>query len=531
MLATADGPALDPRIERGLRWSLVRQVVTLLISTVGVLAYTRLLQPEDLGAVALAWLVYSGLLLLVQAPIRDAVVYYQEREAAYGSAAFWLLLAFSAIGLVLVLLLAGTLGQFYQSAEAAALTRAIAVAFFFDALAVVPGALLLKHFRFAVHESLQTVCVLILLLGWVGLAAAGWGAWSLVLPQIVAAIFWAVATWLAARFRPLLRPGRDAYAGIVRFSRNLLGSNLATYLKLNMDQAAVGTLGEGLLGWYSFGESQSAFAVLAVGMPVAQVALPAMAEVKTRRDLLKARLAEVRRIYAEMLRLAATLSTPWQIGAFVLADLGISVLFGEQWLGAVPVFRAYLTFRLVQALLAITDSTISALGRPQIRFAVDLAQLPFFVAGLWFGLRVWGGIEGVAWSLAIVRTVVGLVYLALSLRLTRLAAGALLRALLPSSLAAVFMGLLVYGLRHTAMVRAWSTAGHPLAVLVCLVLVGVISYFLLLYGLDRRGFREVRDMAWRIMVPGSVRRRLAKMFVPGADSSQRDEGGGDGIEG
>ena len=70
------------------------------------------------------------------------------------------------------------------------------------------------------------------------------------------------------------------------------------------------------------------------------------------------------------------------------------------------VFRAYLTFRLIQTLLSISDAAISALGRPQIRFAVDLAQLPFFVGGIWFGLQVWGGIEGVAWSLAIVQTCV-----------------------------------------------------------------------------------------------------------------------------
>jgi PST family polysaccharide transporter len=470
----------------------MRQVVTLLISTIGVLAYTRLLQPEDLGAVALAFLVYSGLLLLVQAPIRDAVVYYQEGEAAYSSAAFWLLLVFGALSLGLVLVLARPLGRFYDSIQAAALTRAIAVAFFFDALAVVPGALLLKHFRFAIHESLQTVYVLILLVGWVALAANGWGAWSLILPQIAGAVFWAAATWLAAGFRPLLRPGREAYRGIVRFSRSLLGSNFVVYLKANLDQAAVGTLGEAPLGWYSFGESQSAFAVLGVGLPVARVALPAMAEVQTRLDEVQARLAEVRRVYLEMLRLAATLGTPW--------------------LGAVVVFRAYLTFRLIQTLLSISDAVVSALGRPQIRFAVDLAQLPFFVAGVWFGLRVWGGIEGVAWSLAIVRSLAGLVYLVVSMRLTRLSAGTLVRYLLPSSLASLLMGLLVYGLRSSGWVQAWLATENLLGTLLVLVLMGVTSYFLALYALDRSSFRQVRAMAWRVAVPGSVRDRLARLL-------------------
>jgi O-antigen/teichoic acid export membrane protein len=196
----------------------------------------------------------------------------------------------------------------------------------------------------------------------------------------------------------------------------------------------------------------------------------------------------------------------------VLADLGILVLFGEQWLGAVVVFRAYLTFRLIQTLLSISDAVVSALGRPQIRFAVDLAQLPFFVAGVWFGLRVWGGIEGVAWSLAIVRSLAGLVYLVVSMRLTRLSAGTLVRYLLPSSLASLLMGLLVYGLRSSGWVQAWLATENLLGTLLVLVLMGVTSYFLALYALDRSSFRQVRAMAWRVAVPGSVRDRLARLL-------------------
>jgi len=47
----------------------------------------------------------AGLVLLVEAPIRDAVIYYRGRERAHGSAAFWLLLTFASIALVAVALL------------------------------------------------------------------------------------------------------------------------------------------------------------------------------------------------------------------------------------------------------------------------------------------------------------------------------------------------------------------------------------------------------------------------------------------
>lgn len=500
----SDG-AFAPAIHRGLRWVVVRQVVGGVSGTAGVLAYTRFLGPEDLGAATIAILVYNGLFLLVETPIRDALIYYREEEAEHSTAAFWLLLILCSAAGVLVLLLAGLIARAYGAPELAGLVRAITVAFFFNSLAVVPGALLLKRFRFAAHEGLRLVGDLVVLAGWVLLAAAGWGAWSLILPPVAAAALWATTSWWAAGFRPARRVQGEALRAIVRFARSLVGSNLIVFLRDNLDQAVVGTLGQASLGWYTLGESQSGFALVSVGMPVARVALPAMAAAR-------ARLEELGRIYLDLLRLAATLTTPMQVGALVLAGPGLRFFFGEQWLGAVPVLRAYLAFRLAHSLLPLGDAAVSALGRPEIRFRVDLAQLPFFVAGIWFGLRVLGGIAGVAWALAVVRLVAGLIYLAVTLRLAALPLARAARALLPSSLAAAGMGLAVHWLFAGGSVRRWLPAALPPAAvdglhLLALILAGAGCYFLLLFLLDPPGFRGVAAAAWRIVAPGRARDR------------------------
>jgi O-antigen/teichoic acid export membrane protein len=283
---------------------------------------------------------------------------------------------------------------------------------------------------------------------------------------------------------------------------------MIVYLKAKIDNAAVGTLGEGPLGWYTFGEDQSTFVSFGVGATIAQVALPAMAAVQDR-------IEEVRQITLDMLRLAATLSTPMQIGAIVLADLGISLFFGQQWLESTPVFRAYLAFRLVGTLTLIGDAAISATGRPDIRLMLDLAQLPFFVAGVWFGLRVWGGISGVAWTLAAVRGVAGLVYLGVTMRVTQGTPGETLRYLMPSSVAGVAMGILVYGMRsHAVLHRLTAPISQTRLAdglnLTGLALAGAVLYFVILFALDRRGFEQVAKMVWQVVLPQSVRARLAK---------------------
>ncbi len=498
----ADPAQSAKSVEKGLRWSVINQTITGVAGTLTVLAYSRLLTPENLGAFGISLLVFNGLFLLIEAPIRDAVVYYREDEQSHGTAAFWLLFGASSVGSILVLVLADGIAAFYHAPATAGLMRLIVIAFFFRALSVVPAAMLLKHLRFAAHEGLSLLTTLFLYASYVALAAFGWGAMSLVIPSVVASVLYCGLAWLVAGFRPGWGVATGAFADIFHFSRNLFGSKLATYIRSSIDNAAVATLGEKALGLYSFGEDQSSFAVLGVGNPIASVALPVLAGLRERMD-------EFRKIYLDMLRLAATFSTPMQIGVMVLAELGIRVIFGDKWLSAVPVLRAYLAFRLVDALLPVTDSAISALGRPEVRFRVDTIQLPLFIVATFLGLRWWDGVLGVAWLLTGVRLLAGLVYMGVALRVLRLEAIRVFRSLLPSTLAGAGMGAGVYWLQATGQAaRLASIAPGMLQaplILAGLVAAGIAIYFSLLFLLDRSGFKEVFRLAWRILAPNGLR--------------------------
>jgi PST family polysaccharide transporter len=490
---------LNQHIETGLRWSAFRQVVTALVSALGALAYTRFLRPEDLGAFGLAFIVFSGLVLLIEAPIRDSVVYFQEQSDRVPNAAFWLLAVLGTTAAVLVALIAQPLAQFYESSQAAGLTRLLVLAFVFEALAVVPGALLLKQFRFVAHETLKLAATLITLIGWVSLGLAGWGAWALAVPVVLSSAFWALSAGWAAKFRPSWPPERQALRDIFGYSRSIFGSKLLTFLKLNIDNAAVGRMGERSLGLYSFGEDQSGAAVVSVGIAVSQVTLPAMAAVQDEPD-------EQRRVFAEMLRLAATIATPMQVGMIILAELGIRVIFGEHWLPGVPVLQAYLVFRLVDTLNKICDSAMSAIGRPDVPFKVDLAQIPFFAAATWWGISVGQGIVGVAWALAATRLVAGLIYLTAALRVAGLKRRKVVRYLGPSSLAAVVMAAGVIWLQQSQAFN--EIAGlmlsdflASLVLLLSLSSAGTLIYALGVITIDRSGFLEVWHLALRVLRP------------------------------
>jgi len=132
----------------------------------------------------------------------------------------------------------------------------------------------------------------------------------------------------------------------------------------------------------------------------------------------------------------------------------------------------------------------------------------------------------VAWSLAIVRIVTGLVYFGVTMRATRVRAGKTLRYLAPSSLAGAAMGIVVWVLRGGIVPQGSGAlggagVGHRMAgtiapplladglSLLGLTLAGAISYFVILLAVDRAGFRAVAKMGWQIVVPEPVRARIA----------------------
>lgn len=489
--------AITPEVQQGLRWTVFRQVVTSIVGAIGVLVYARYITPDSLGAASLALLVYEGLYRLIRVPISHAVVYFQE-ETDHPSAAFWLLLAFGVPAALIVALAAPWMAQFYESPQAAPLTQVVMIAYLMLSLATVPAAILLKQMRFDLYEGFYTVYQLIAYIGWIVFSVAGWGAWSLILPSMIGSLFWVSATWWATRFRPQLRPSKQAFSDTLRFARNLWGSELLGYLMNRMDNAAVASLGEKALGIYTFGEDNSTFASLGLAGMIAQITLPALARVQSN-------IEQFQDTYTQLLRLMSAALFPVQAGALVVADLGLRLAFGNQWDEAIPIFRIYMIFQTLVALSLINDAAMSASGRPHIRLRLNLVQFPFFLAATWYGLTVWGGIMGVAAALMIVRSLATAIYLFVTWRLLQLPIRTALGVIFPSILAASLMGIFTYQLRAAFALE--NETG-----LLMIILAGVAAYALLLWILDRAAFLQVWETLLRIFLPLGLRTRLAKRF-------------------
>jgi O-antigen/teichoic acid export membrane protein len=489
---------LDARVQEGLRWTAIRQVITSTASIAAVVLYARFLTPDALGAAALAMLIYQGLYQLVRAPFTHTVVYFQEDENAHTSAAFWMLMTFATIATIGVLIVAPVYGRAYDSEIAIGLTRVIAVLFWLLSAASIPAALLVKQMRFKTYEILLMIWELGQMIGWIVLAYLGFGPWSLILPGLFVVPIWLGGTWIASGFRPMRRPSRQVYRDVFKFVRSLWGSELLTFLMAKVDNIVVGRLGTRALGNYDFAEGQSQFIYLSVAGVIANVTLPVLAKLQHTMDAFRQR-------YLEMLRLTAAVSMPMHVGAIVVADIGLTLLFGDQWAEAIPILRAYLLFHVFDSLTLLSDAAMSASGRPQLRLLYNAVQLPFFVGGAVFAYVQWGSVIAIAITLAAIRSVAALCYVIYTWWVLKIDPRQGIRMIMPSLLSSGLMGLAASGVLVIA-------PQQPVLALMLVIIVGVVVYGALMLMIDRTGVISVLHLSIELFVPPAARPRVAGLL-------------------
>ena len=213
-------------------------------------------------------------------------------------------------------------------------------------------------------------------------ALAGLGAWAIVLPKVIVAPIWVIGYRLACswRFDPqkgFKRP-RDAFSE----TRSLLGAELARGLRAQMDIFVIGRLlGTEALGLYYFARNAGLGISLALLQAGTHAMLPRMGEVARRFGIGRELYSESARI----LRLMLLVALPLVAAQVLLAPFYVPLVFGEQWLPAVPV----LMLLCLSAVPRLVGESMTQLARAAGRAGDDarwsLWSAPAFLVAVLLG--------------------------------------------------------------------------------------------------------------------------------------------------
>jgi PST family polysaccharide transporter len=361
----------------------------------GFLILARLLEPSVFGEVALAASIVALIFILTSWGEQEQIVQESSLKQArqIGTAAFWFKLGISFAILGLLAALFPILAQIY-SQEVAIFILVLAGG---QALGVTAGTFRaflqrkLLMFRMGLIEA--GVALLSVLAG-VGLALAGWGVWALLVFYLIPLVLGGLSFILISPFRPQIKFNKNAFKRLFRFGRNIFGSMATARARDQGDDFIIGSmLGAGPLGIYVLAYRLArSFHQLIVGALLPSL-LPTFAKIKQNANALK-------NTFEYALRNIFRLAFPFYLALGIFTPQAIELVFGTQWLEAVPIFQLIIPFGLLFPIFSLSIHFRYALGEPQQVFKTQILSLTVFLLTLPLLIILWG-LKGAALSLDI----------------------------------------------------------------------------------------------------------------------------------
>jgi O-antigen/teichoic acid export membrane protein len=361
-----------------LRWSYLSTISTAAMQLLASATITRFLQPSDYGLAAMAMLCSSLAAYFTQLGMGRAVVQKPNLTEGNIRAAFSLSLAAGLCGFTLLSALAPVLAIYFREPRLPAVVIAFALNLVFQSISSVTGGLLRREFRMRALFFCDFLGYLLSTFGLgLPLAIKGYGVWAIVASNVSQPLIVAIG-YLIARPHPLLPTfHKEDFAHITSFGGKASATTAVEAFGGSLDILIMGRLvNPASLGIYNRSLTLSTQPGYNLSTGLTRVFHPTIARAAERS------LDECHTILVNSERQLMALIIPFCAGSAIAAPTIIPVLFGQQWVTAVPVFQVLCLVAALDASFHLPAIQLEVLSLFRHKFLLQVAFAIAFGAGI-----------------------------------------------------------------------------------------------------------------------------------------------------
>ncbi|MGS1095444.1 oligosaccharide flippase family protein [Aquamicrobium terrae] len=380
---------LKQQARLGAYWLIGSQIINMGTVFFVAVFLARLLEIYQFGLMTLSTVIFLLGSLLTTGAFRETLIVRQNLKPETISGLFWLNLALSlGVGLV-CLAAAAPVARFLDAAEFEPLMWVVAGSIVANGIGTIPGAIRVVKRDFARIGSQTAIITIALAPVAILMALYGFGAMSAVMTTFIYHLLTCLLNWYYAGWKPQSRFSMRAVEPARPTLLVMLGQQTLDVANSQFDRGIIGSLlGPHALGLYSIGRRLNDLMTDAIIAPANSVTMPLVASIQ-------GNVERLRSAYVQTLSLTMILAVPANLGLLAVGDLAIHVLFGEKWLEATPVLRAFVFLGLLGAISSVQRSIVQGGGRPdawlRIQVVHTLANLAAVVAASSFGITAIAG--------------------------------------------------------------------------------------------------------------------------------------------
>jgi lipopolysaccharide exporter len=436
---TADLAQVGRKMARGGILMVLLRLVGRSMGLVSTVVLARLLVPEDFGLVALAMTLLGALEVTGKFGLDRALIRNQQAgRELYDTA--WTLQLIRGVAMALILALSAPVWADFFNED-----RLQGILYVFAVMALIKGfrnigiVQFSRDLEFGPLFKLELRSEVGAAIASIGLALLWQSYWALILGAVVERTLLVALSYTAHPHRPRLSLEGSSY--LIHFSKWVVANNIIVFVNKRSDVFVLGKIAAvDVLGHYSIAKQLATLAANEITRPAVRAFYSGFAKIAEDRE----RLAT---LYLSTLAILLLAGLPLAVGIACVGDLVIRVLFGEQWLPAVPLLQVLSIYGIVGVTLGNTAGVLQALGRPELPAALAAARFAIMVPLLYWGIWAAGPV-GVAWAVVLSGAARAMMNAVVTSRLLRISAARIASMIWRSIVSAGVMAGALLLVRH-----------------------------------------------------------------------------------
>jgi O-antigen/teichoic acid export membrane protein len=369
----------------GIKWTGAASLINAFIQLLQLAILTRFLEPAEFGLMALVMAVVSFSQTFVDMGVSNAIIYKEKISKQQLSSLYWLNIFIGIIFFILLNSVSSFISNFYDNKELTSLINIIAITFLIRPWGQQFLVLLQKRLQFNIISKVDVISRLISFITIVILAYMGFGVYALAIGALTFTLFTAIGYMFFGRkfHKPTLHFKMRSLKEFLSFGLYQMGENILRFFSAEFDTILIGKLlGLEALGVYNVSKNLITKPYMVINPIITKVAFPLMSQIKG--DIVR-----LRSVFLKIVNNLAYVNIPIYIMISFFARPLVLILFGAEWLNAVPIIQILSFTYLFRALGNPSGSLLLSQGKANIAFYWNLSVFALYPISILIGYN-WG---------------------------------------------------------------------------------------------------------------------------------------------
>lgn len=365
----------------GTAWSMVERMAKMGIQLVCTFVIAQFVAPSEFGLVSMMSIFLAFSTILIDSGFSQALIHEQQVTREDESSIFWFNILLGVVLYGVFWLAAPLIADFYGEPQLTVLIRVAFLALIFQSLIVVQQGLLFKSVDFKVVSKISFWAVLLSGIAGIVVSFIRRDVWGLIVQNLSFAMLQTLFFWVYSRWRPKLLFSMACVRKYLKFSMNLLGSNLLAAITDNLANLFVGkAYNATILGHYTMANKIPMLSAGTVCYGIKRVSYSMMSTFQDDNQQLAS--------YSQrVVGTAFWILAPIMLLMFVFAKSFIGLLFPEEWAPAAIYLRYFCVMGAVFCFSDINQDILLVKGRTDMLFRLDIVRRTLLVVLLIIGIQ------------------------------------------------------------------------------------------------------------------------------------------------